>query len=438
MLTGTNRWEISNLIDVLTIVYINSNPTVNFFLKVMTSVISSQPILSICVPTFNRARYLECLLQDLSEQINKLGMSYEVLIGDNCSQDSTPQVVAKYAQHLNLVYVRRPENLGPYENLNQLYRTARGRYTVYLADDDFLILDAVRDIIQVMEAHPNIGVTFAPWFIHDRVERQDIAKFYSLDSDTVISCGNHVNLFKLLIEKHIFPEIYIARTELRQAINLPVSPSAFIFFTQAALMVDRTSVLFAQKPFYRSVSKYFEDENRTQEGNEEVKIGWDRYRGGMEYILSRFSSQLSAEDLAKCRAAIDRFAAIRLSVGLRLRTIENKNWMDNYYLAARLKSTGYEELLPAPYDHYRVNAALEYLLNLKPFLPLATKYAYLASAPPLILTYAIGFANADFQIMGDTSEPTMEQTIFITNKNNRSSSEGLIVVNEADLIGLFP
>jgi glycosyltransferase involved in cell wall biosynthesis len=377
-------------------------------------------------------------LQDLSEQISKLEVSYEVLIGDNCSQDSTPEVVAKYAQQLNLVYVKRPENLGPYENLNQLYRIAKGRYTVYLADDDFLILDAVHDIIQVMEEHPNVGVTFAPWFIHDRVAQQDIAKFYSLETDTVVPQGNHVNLFKLLVEKHIFPEIYIARTDLRQAINLPISTCAFIFFTQAALMLDRTSVLFAQRPFYRSISKYFEDENRTQEGNEEVKIGWDRYRGGMEYILSRFSSQLSEADLAVCRTAIDRFASIRMSVGLRLRTLENQNWTDNYYLAARLISTGYKELLPAPYDHYRVNAALEYLLNLKPFLPQITRFAYLASDPPLILTYALGFSKATFQVIDAEVQPLMEHTIFITTKHSSSASEGLIVMNEADLIGLFP
>ena len=404
----------------------------------MRSDISSQPVLSICVPTFNRARYLECLLQDLSEQIGNLGVSYEVLVGDNCSNDSTPEVVAKYAQHLNLVYVKRPENLGPYENLNQLYRIAKGRYTVYLADDDFLILDAVRDIIQVMEEHPNVGVTFAPWFIHDRVVSKDVAKFYSLESDTLVPQGDHVKLFKLLVEKHIFPEIYIARTDLRQAINLPVCSSAFIFFNQVALMVDRTSVLFAQRPFYRSISQYFDDENRTQEGNEEVKIGWDRYRGGLEYILSRFSSQLSAVDLATCRTAIDRFASIRLSVGLRLRTIENQNWVENYYLAARLRSTGYEELLPAPYDHFRVNAALEYLLNLKPFLPKITKFAYLASDPPLTLAYAPGFVQAPFQVIDDEEQAAMEQTIIITTKHHSSASELLVVMNEADLISLFP
>jgi glycosyltransferase involved in cell wall biosynthesis len=378
-------------------------------------------------------------LQNLCEQISNLGVSYEVLIGDNCSEDNTPEVVAKYAQKLNLVYIRRSENLGLYENLNQIYRIARGRYTVYLADDDFLILDAVNDIIQVMEAHPNIGVTFAPWFIHDRISSQDIAKFYSLDFDSVISRGNHSELFKLLVEKHIFPEIYIARSELRKTINLPVCPSAFIYFTQIALMVDRTSVLFAQRPFYRSISKYFEDESRAQEGNEEVKNGWDRYRGGLEYILSRFSSQLSAADLVTCRGAIDRFAAIRMSVGLRLRTLENKNWVDNYYLAARLRSTGFEELLPAPYDHYRVNAALEYLLSLKPYLPQSTRFAYLANDPPLLLSYANGFKDAPFQVIENCTQPSMKNTIVITTKPpNAYTTAEITFLNEADLISLFP
>ena len=404
----------------------------------MTSAQPSHPVLSICIPTFNRARYLECLLQDLAEQIGKFGVSYELLIGDNCSQDNTEEIVAKYDQQLNLVYFRRHQNLGSSENLNQLYRAANGRYTIYLADDDFLILDVVRDIILVMEESPNIGVTFAPWLIHDRISAKDITKFYSVESDTVIARGDHAKLFKILIERHIFPEVYIARTELRRAIDLPLCPSAYIFFTQAALMVDRTSVLFAQMPFYRSISKYFEDEERVQAGNEEVKIGWDTYRGGLEYILSRFYSQVSVKDLAKCRSAIDRFTAIRMSVGLRLRTAENRNFMDNYYLAARLRSAGYDDLLPEPYELYRVNAALEYLLNLNPYLPQPTILAYSANDPPLGLIYAHGFAKAPFQVIHDTSTPMIEPTIFLTTNHTKSYSDRVTVINEADLLDLFP
>lgn len=404
----------------------------------MTSVIRPQPILSICVPTFNRGRYLECLLQDLYEQIDKLGMSYELLIGDNCSQDNTAEVVEKFENLLNIVYFRHSQNLGAYVNLIQLYRAAKGRFTIYLADDDLLIVDALKDIITVMDEYPSVGVTFAPWFIHDRISGKDVAQFYSLESDTVIPLGNQLNLFTLLVRRHIFPEIFVARTDLLQNIDVPNSPSAFVYFVQSSLMVDRTSVLFAKRPFYRSVSNYFEGDSRSQAGNEDVKVGWDRYRGGLEYILSRFSSQLAVEDLAKCRSEIDRFAAIRMSVGLRLRTVENLNWVDNYYLAARLRSTGFEDLLPAPYDHYRVNAALEYLLNLKPFSPQPTKFAYAANDPPISLIYALGFANAPFQVTDGMSQISLENTIFLSTKSKSSTSEGVMVMNEADLIGLFP
>ena len=91
------------------------------------------PALSICVPTFNRARYLECLLQDLTDQIMDLGYSYEILIGDNASEDDTADVVARFGDQLAIRYIKRPENVGSYHNLSQLFDVARGRYVVYLA-----------------------------------------------------------------------------------------------------------------------------------------------------------------------------------------------------------------------------------------------------------------------------------------------------------------
>ena len=398
----------------------------------------TRPLLSICIPTYNRARYLECLLQDIAAVLPGLGFSYEILIGDNCSHDDTPEVVAKYASRLALIHIRHPQNLGAYENLNRLYRAARGRYTIYLADDDFLILDAVRDLLEVLEANQDIGVVFAPWLIHDRLEGRDLLQFYSLDADVKIAQGDHVNLFTLLINRHLFPEIYIARTEIRQSIYLPVSTSAFIFFTQAAAMVDRASVLFAQKPFYRSTSRYFENETRTQAGHEEVKIGWDRYRGGLEYILSRFANRLTPKDLAACRAGIDRFAAIRMSVGLRLRTSDNQDWVGNYYLAARLRSTGHEDLLPAPYDLYRVNAALEHLLSLKPFLPETTRFAYAKNDPPSMLAKAGGFNAAPFEVVdGDGWEPR-RNTVFVTALNDPPPGPGQLLLREEDLLAQFP
>lgn len=397
-----------------------------------------QPFLSICIPTFNRARYLECLLQDLVGQLADFKMPYEILIGDNCSQDTTSEVVSRYSQALNLVYFKRPHNLGAYENINHLYRAARGKYTIYLADDDLLMLEAVHDVLQLMEANPGVGVVFAPWLIHDRVASQDLMQFYSLDSDVLVQQGDHASLFMLLINRHLFPEIYITRTELRQSVNLPVSPHAFIFFTQAAVLLDKSSMLFIRQPFYRSVSRYFVDDARSQEGHEEVKVGWDRYRGGLEYILSRFANRLAIEDLAACRAGIDRFTAIRMSVGLRLRTADNCKWIDNYYLAARLRIAGHEDLLPAPYDYYRVCAALEHLLSLQPFLPASSHFAYLAMDPPQILVNAQEFGRVPFNVMQGENLTLPAHTILLTSNIELPPELKGVSVNEKDLLALFP
>jgi glycosyltransferase involved in cell wall biosynthesis len=394
--------------------------------------------LSICIPTYHRARYLACLLQDLAKQLPELGFSYELLIGDNASPDETADVVRSYEGQLNIRYFRRNQNIGGDANLSLLYEEAVGDYLVYLADDDFLIIDAVRECVHSLEAAPELGAVFAPWFIHDRIDGKDVTQFYALDSEVRIDAGSHCELFILLLNKHIFPEIYIIRTSIAKSMITPQSRFAFAFFPRIAGILDRSAVLFSKRPFYRSVSRYFEDEVRIQAGNEQVKDGWDCYRGGLEYIYAKFSEQLSEEDRRICRRGIDQFVDIRMQVGLRLRTAEGKFWIDNYYIANRLISNGRRDMLPAPYDQYRVNAAMEYLLELKPFAAAAARFAYFQDDSPIVLTMAHGFAQANFDVIQDRETPIEKNTILVTTRRAFPVPEGVVSVSEPDLLARFP
>ena len=51
------------------------------------------PLLSICVPTYNRSRYLASLLEGLVAQIGDFPHPFELVISDNASTDDTPAVV---------------------------------------------------------------------------------------------------------------------------------------------------------------------------------------------------------------------------------------------------------------------------------------------------------------------------------------------------------
>lgn len=398
----------------------------------------SQPTLSICIPTFNRARYLGCLLQDLAANIAELGFSYEILIGDNASEDDTEEVVSGYLDRLAIRYIRRPLNIGAYHNQERLLASAQGRYVVYLADDDLLIIEALNRHIEFLESHPDVGALYAPWFIHDRVAGMDLDQFYAVDGEVRIEARDHGSLFDFLVKGHIFPEIYVARTPLARAVAGGPNQFAFIFFLRIAAMVDRTAIVFRPQPFYRSVSRYFEDDWRVQYGHEEVKHAWDRYRGGLEYILAKVAHLLDAENLAWCHRAIDHFVRIRMHVALRLRTLEAKDWVDNYYIANRLRCVGDDSLLPAPYETYRINAALEYLLELQPFYPAESPIVYYLDDPPLTLSRAHGFAESGMLARADREIPLPENAILLTGRESGPAEGAVFFISEAELLARFP
>ena len=397
------------------------------------------PVLSICLPTFNRARYLECLLEDLAVNIGELGYSYELLIGDNASEDDTAEVVRAYNDRLTLRYIRRPENIGAARNFAELFEAAQGRYLVYVGDDDLLLLGALGRHVAYLEANPDVGAVFAPWFMHDRVSGEDFDKFYHIEQDVRIDAGHHGALFDLLVNGHVFPEIYVARTALaRQVAEVVSSPIAFVFFVQIARMVDQTAVTFRPEPFYRFVTRYFENEQRVQVGNEEVKFAWDRYRGGLEYILAKVAHLLDEGNLAWCHSAIEHFVRARMHVALRLRTYECKDWVDNYYLANRLRCVGDDSLLPAPYETYRINAALEYLCGLQPHYPESSTVVYYLDDPPVMLMQATDFNSAGLVAFVDRSIPLPENAILLTGREAGPVEGKVFAISDSDLLARFP
>lgn len=85
---------------------------------------------SIIIPVFNQFEYtLACLasLQAVQEQ-----PPFEVIVVDDCSTDSTPEVIAQIP---GVVYLRNDSNSGFIASCNTGARTARGKYLVFLNND---------------------------------------------------------------------------------------------------------------------------------------------------------------------------------------------------------------------------------------------------------------------------------------------------------------
>lgn len=117
---------------------------------------SEQPILSILVPTFNRAHYLkECLDSLLDNTID-----CEVLIGDNASEDGTAELVGSY-QDKRIRYHRHEENIGPAANYNSLIARARGKYVCLFGDDDKVLPGNFEPKLALLETYPDVALVYS-------------------------------------------------------------------------------------------------------------------------------------------------------------------------------------------------------------------------------------------------------------------------------------
>lgn len=132
---------------------------------------SYDKVLTICLPTYNRAECLkeqmERLLTIQPDDLRKI----EIIVSDNCSPDHTPQIVEAYRSKLPFIYLRNQENIGPDRNFLQCLRRAQGKYVWLLGDDDFLQTPYLHQLLQQLESH-DFGL------VHIRVSGKDKIPFH--------------------------------------------------------------------------------------------------------------------------------------------------------------------------------------------------------------------------------------------------------------------
>jgi abequosyltransferase len=110
----------------------------------------SRPLLTIAIPTFNRADCLRGSLATLLPQLRDR-RNVELIISDNASSDDTPVLVRGFQQRgLNLRYMRNEINRGLDANLLQCFEQATGKYLWILGDDDVVLPDSLAKILSML------------------------------------------------------------------------------------------------------------------------------------------------------------------------------------------------------------------------------------------------------------------------------------------------
>lgn len=93
-----------------------------------------KPLVSIGMPLYNEERYL---CQTLDSLISQDYDNFELIISDNASVDSTPQICQEYAaKDARLHYHRNETNIGASANFKRVFQLSQGDYFVWVAGHD--------------------------------------------------------------------------------------------------------------------------------------------------------------------------------------------------------------------------------------------------------------------------------------------------------------
>lgn len=138
-------------------------------------------LFSVCIPAYNRARYLPELLDSILSQDFQ---NFEIVICEDLSaeREQIAAVVQRYQSRYPgvLHYFENEQNLGYDGNIRNLVQRASGHFCFFMGNDDIMCEGALRNVASLIRNHPHAGV---------------ILKSYGLFSESVQSVTQEIRWF---------------------------------------------------------------------------------------------------------------------------------------------------------------------------------------------------------------------------------------------------
>ena len=117
--------------------------------------------LSICIPTYNRAKYLKNCLNSILLAKSLTTLKFEVCISDNASKDKILPIINFYKKKkLVINYKRNSQNLGFGSNFYKVVKMAKGEFIWVIGNDDLLYIDALKKINELFIKNKEVEFFF--------------------------------------------------------------------------------------------------------------------------------------------------------------------------------------------------------------------------------------------------------------------------------------
>jgi glycosyltransferase involved in cell wall biosynthesis len=123
---------------------------------------------AICIPAYNRSRYLPQLLDSIFLQDFQ---NFEIVVCEDKSPERAQiaAIVREYdAQHPGFIrYFENETNLGYDGNIRRLIEKSTAQYCFFMGNDDLLAAGALRHLDEVIKRHPDVGVVLRGYSVFE-------------------------------------------------------------------------------------------------------------------------------------------------------------------------------------------------------------------------------------------------------------------------------
>lgn len=149
-----------------------------------------QKLLSICIPTWNRARYLESTLDNIISQALEFRDKVEICVSNNASTDNTRAVVMKFKEkYPDLIkYYESEKNFGYDNNLLKVVSMAEGRFAWTFGSYCFIGDGCLKEVINFIESVKDenvglVGVRHEAYTLDEKNNKKLVLCYTSVDEN---------------------------------------------------------------------------------------------------------------------------------------------------------------------------------------------------------------------------------------------------------------
>ncbi len=217
------------------------------------NIIKTEPLVSIIIPTYNRAKLLKRAISSCLKQTYR---NIEVIVIDDGCTDNTEQVVKSFIDE-RVVYIKNKTNKGIPATRNIGLNIATGEFIGFLDHDDEYLPEKIEEQVKVLTDNPDIGfVVCGRYEIEIKTNKQTIKKANDYILQQVLvrkSCfeqsGQFDERFYTYEDSDMLTRLsnYYAKEEINKPLIIRYLYQTSISITIPAEKIIQDSILFYTK-----------------------------------------------------------------------------------------------------------------------------------------------------------------------------------------------